>query len=430
MAAAVGGGGGGMFVGGAGGGNVFGGGLNEAQATAQAQGQAAQAGGGLGQNQSMEYLEGSPYAAQQGAAAMGGNNFRGRIAGDAMGANQTGVAEYNQRAETMGGSNIPTMASQEMSQRGGGLMGNRNPAAYPSAENSPMPAQEQAQMMPVEQPSMLTDQKGVAAVNAQQVGSVGGLRNEFVTQARSDLKAGGDLTARELRTSQQQARAASTARGRGRDTSSVLSELRNNEMFSRERLNERRKFAGAVLGQEAQIRGMDISSDLQSQMTNQQTQLGLTQMDQAAQVANQSNELARQQMLLGATEKDIDRGIQVDQINTGNEMQGLQADRAAAAQRVGLEQATSADPLAAVTGRPSGAGVVGAGNLYGNAAGAGQVPMMYNPAQGAEFIANQAAGLNTYNAAIAGANATASAGKSNMFGQIIGAALPIPFMNE
>jgi hypothetical protein len=495
MAAAVGGGGGGMFVGGAGGGNVFGGGLNAAQAAAQAQGQPAQAGGGLGQNQSMQYIEGSPYAQEsmnqtgvserslaqrmqdgtamtesevaamkassQGAAGMaaavgGGGGLMGnqnpaaypapdeimrnrnprapRFSGQGeagMGANQTGVAEYDQRMETMGGSNIPTIGSQQVSQTRGGLMGNQNPAAYPSRDQSPpMPAQEQAQMMPVQQPSMLTDQKGVAAVNAQQVGSVGGLRNEFVTQARSDLKAGGDLTARELRTSQQQARAASTARGRGRDTSSVLSELRNNEMFSRERLNERRKFAGAVLGQEAQIRGMDISSDLQSQMTNQQTQLGLTQMDQAAQVANQSNELARQQMLLGATEKDIDRGIQVDQINTGNEMQGLQADRAAAAQRVGLEQATSADPLAAVTGRPSGAGVVGAGNLYGNAAGAGQVPMMYNPAQGAEFIANQAAGLNTYNAAIAGANATASAGKSNMFGQIIGAALPIPFMNE
>ena len=145
-------------------------------------------------------------------------------------------------------------------------------------------------------------------------------------------------------------------------------------------------------------------------------------MDQAAQVANQSNELARQQMLLGATEKDIDRGIQVDQINTGNEMQGLQMDRAAAAQ-VGLEQATSADPLAAVTGRPSGAGVVGAGNIYGNAAGASQVPMMYNPAQGAEFIANQAAGLNSYNAAMAGAQAQVSAGRSNMFGQIIGSTI-------
>jgi hypothetical protein len=315
-----------------------------------------------------------------------------------------------------------------------------------SMEAQAQPQQAMPQAQP-QQAAMLTDQQGVGIaqagmtgrdVNAMEVGDLGGLRTGLTEQATSDLAAGGDLTDRELRAAQQQARAASTARGRTRDTAGVLSELRNNEMFANQRMQQRQAFAQGVAGQEAQLRGMDINSSMQAQMSNQaadlnlgarqaatsaqnqQSQLALTQMDQAAQAANQSNELARQQMLLGATEKDIDRGIQVGQINQAFEQSGLQMDRAAAAQRVGLEQATSADPMQSITGRPSGAGVVGAGNLYGNAAQNVQTPMMYNPAQGAEFIANQAAGINSYNAAMAGAQATAQAGKSSMWGSILG----------
>ena len=47
---------------------------------------------------------------------------------------------------------------------------------------------------------------------------------------------------------------------------------------------------------------------------------------------------------------------------------GLAQDRAFAAQRVGIEQATSADPFMAITGRASGASVASGQNLYGNAA--------------------------------------------------------------
>ena len=468
----------------------------------------------------------------------------------------------------------------------------------------------------VQSDNISAQQAQAARVEANQVessglGTIGGLRDELVSQANQELLAGGDLTARELRSAQQQARAASTARGRTRDTSSVLAELRNNEELSRQRQADRRSFAAQVFGQESGLRatesGQELQAslanqqaglqsslanqqaglqaslanqsasldadrlnqqsnlqaslsnqqaglqagqanqqaalqvgtanqqadsnflsqvlsasqanqqadltaqqsnasnqlgmssnrlallqanqqaglqeslanqqrdqllaqntigveqanqqlDMQSQIANQQSQIqqaklnqdaqranqsadlnygqrqvaaesqnqqaqmGLTGMDQAAQVANQSNELARQQMLLGATEKDIDRDIQVGQINQAFEQSGLQMDRAAAAQRVGLEQATSADPMQAITGRPSGAGVVGAGNLYGNAAQNIQTPMMYNPAQGAEFIANQAAGLNSYNAAMASAQATASAGRDAMWGNMISGA--------
>lgn len=100
--------------------------------------------------------------------------------------------------------------------------------------------------------------------------------------------------------------------------------------------------------------------------------------------------------------------------------QGLAQDRAFAAQRVGIEQATSADPFMAITGRSSGASVASGQNLYGNAAaGISAGPTLYNPQQGAAFIANQTAGLNNFNANMYSANQQASAG---MFGGVMGAA--------
>ena len=99
--------------------------------------------------------------------------------------------------------------------------------------------------------------------------------------------------------------------------------------------------------------------------------------------------------------------------------QGLAQDRAFAAQRIGLEQATSADPFMAITGRASGASVASGQSLYGNAAaGIGAGPTLYNPSQGAEFIANQTAGLNNFNANIYSSNQQAKAG---MFGGAMGA---------
>ena len=96
---------------------------------------------------------------------------------------------------------------------------------------------------------------------------------------------------------------------------------------------------------------------------------------------------------------------------------GLAQDRAYSAQRVGLEQATSADPFMAITGRTSGAGVGSGQNLYGNTqAGMAGSPALFNPAQGAEFMANQSAMVNSYNSAIYGADQARS-------GAIIGGAM-------
>jgi hypothetical protein len=263
------------------------------------------------------------------------------------------------------------------------------------------------------QQQQVSGQGALPTVSAEGVGDMDGLRSSMLTQAKNDLALGGDLSDRELRNAQQQARMASTARGRERDTSSILTELQNNEMASRTREAERRGFASQVYGMEGQIGTADAQLQLQAEMSNQQTSL-------AAQSANQQARMQQQSQLLDAAKADIDRGVAVDQMNTQYAMAGLAQDRGAAAQMVGLEQATSIDPTQAMFGRPSGAGTFAGQNLYGNAASTGQMPMLYNPSQGAEFAANQAAGLNSYNAAYMGAQAQVSAGKSAMFGNIVG----------
>ena len=263
------------------------------------------------------------------------------------------------------------------------------------------------------QQQQVSGQGALPTVSAEGVGDMGGLRSQMLTQAKEDLALGGDLSQRELRNAQQQARMASTARGRERDTSSILAELQNNEMASRARQAERRGFASQVYGMEGQVGVADAQLQLQAEMANQQTSL-------AAQSANQQARMQQQAQLLDAAKADIDRGVAVDQMNTQYEMAGLAQDRGAAAQMVGLEQATVIDPTQAMFGRPSGAGTIAGQNLYGNAASNNQMPMLYNPSQGAEFAANQAAGLNSYNAAYMGAQAQVSAGKSAMFGNIVG----------
>ena len=163
----------------------------------------------------------------------------------------------------------------------------------------------------------------------------GGLRSMMTEMAKEELALGGQLTDRERRRVEQASRSAMSARGMGRSFASVIDEVEQGELLSRQRQNDRRQFASYALS----------SAD-----------------------------------------------------------QGLSLDRAYSAQRVGLEQATSADPFMAVTGRTSGAGVASGQNLYGNTqAGMAGGPSLFNPAQGAEFMANQSAMINNYNSANYGA---------------------------
>lgn len=203
--------------------------------------------------------------------------------------------------------------------------------------------------------------------------SAKGLNQQMLAQAQEGMQAGGRLTSREMRTASQGARMATSARGRGRDFSGVLAELNFGEQASRARQTDRQNFAGQVMN----------------------TQMGL-----------------------------MDRSISNKQINDQAYQTGLAQDRGYATQRVGIEQATSADPFQAILGRPSGVSNQAGQATYGNAyAGVGASPSLYNPAQGAQFEANQASELNSYNSAYAGAEATRKAGNSAMWGSIIGGAV-------
>jgi hypothetical protein len=347
------------------------------------------------------------------------------------------------------------------------------------------------------------------SVGAEAIGDLGGLRSTLSSQAMSDLALGGNLSDGERRQIEQDARAAASARGRGRDVSAIVDEVANLESARRDRQNERRQFAQGIAGQEAQLRESDVGRNLQAGLANQQanlqsslanqnsslqaglanqqmtmqTQLANQQASQRSQQANQSADLQRQQgnqqvklqagsmnqqanlqaqqielqnrqvmkdrdlqaqgmeasrqaqinqmkqagevaniqtqmdlgrLKVSSRQNDLDRSIAIDQINNQMNMQAMGMDRAALQNLINIEQATSADAFMAITGKPSGQSMTSGQSAFGNASGAlGAGPTLYNPAQGAEFMANQSAMLNSYNAATYGADQA-------MMGSIIG----------
>lgn len=347
------------------------------------------------------------------------------------------------------------------------------------------------------------------SVGAEAIGDLGGLRSTLSSQAMSDLALGGNLSDGERRQIEQDARAAASARGRGRDVSAIVDEVSNLESARRDRQNERRQFAQGIAGQEAQLRESDVGRNLQAGLANQQanlqsglanqnsslqaglanqqvdmqTQLANQQASQRSQQANQSADLQRQQanqqanlqagsmnqqanlqarqvelqnrqmvedrdlqaqgmeanrqaqinqmrqagevaniqtqmdlgrLKVSSRQNDLDRSIAIDQINNQMNMQAMGMDRAALQNLINIEQATSADAFMAITGKPSGQSMTSGQSAFGNASSAlGAGPTLYNPAQGAEFMANQSAMLNSYNAATYGADQA-------MMGSIIG----------
>ena len=319
--------------------------------------------------------------------------------------------------------------------------------------------------------------KDTPNVEVGQIGDLGTLRSNLTREAKEDLRFGGDLSGDERRQIEEDARAAATARGRSRDTATIVDEVANLESARRARRNERRQFAQSVAGQEAALVESDLNRqlqadsinqevDLKSQLANQNVDfqrilqnqrinmdaqklnqatklqrdlanqqanlraqesttknlLSALQMDlqgqgmeadrqaqinalrQAGDVANLQQVMDMTRMGISARSADIDRNIAIDQINQANQMQALAQDRAALQNLINAEQATSADAFMALTGRPSGQTMTAGQSAFGNTSSAlGAAPTLYNPAQGAQFDANQAAMLNSYNAATYGA---------------------------
>ena len=160
--------------------------------------------------------------------------------------------------------------------------------------------------------------------------------------------------------------------------------------------------------------------EFQANSVNQGKQMDLLGMDMTAQQANLSSEMSRNALIANALDKDYSRELATRQLNEQMRQSGLAQDRQFTTQNVGLQQATSADALMAITGRSSGASVGTGQNLYGNGQlGLSAQPSLYNYAQGAQWDLDQSAMLNNFNMNNYASNQAKQAG---MFGAIAGTA--------
>lgn len=160
--------------------------------------------------------------------------------------------------------------------------------------------------------------------------------------------------------------------------------------------------------------------EFQANLTNQGRQMDLLGMDMTAQQANVASEMSRNALLANTLDKDYSRELATRQLNEQMQQSGLAQNRQFALQNVGLQQATSADALMAITGRATGASIGTGQNIYGNGQlGLSAQPQLYNMAQGAQWDLDQSAMLNNYNMNNYASNQAKQAG---MFGAIAGTA--------
>ena len=218
----------------------------------------------------------------------------------------------------------------------------------------------------------------------------------------------GSLTPAEMRQAEQQVRASYAARGMAMSPQAISAEVQNRLVNQRQRQVENlgmaqnvnaqlqqeqaanRNFAGNIYGQDIGLQGQNVANRMQAQQLNQQyglqaqlanqsagmtaaqanqqalmqaqlanQQAGLT-VGQANQQALMQAQLANQQANLGAAESNRASNQQqyqnyIQNLGQGSQLadQQLAANRAYAAQMVGLRQATSSDPFQAILGRPS-----------------------------------------------------------------------------
>ena len=173
------------------------------------------------------------------------------------------------------------------------------------------------------------------SVGAEAIGDLGGLRSTLSSQAMSDLALGGNLSDSERRQVEQDARAAASARGRGRDVSAIVDEVANLESARRDRQNERRQFAQGIAGQEAQLRESDVGRNLQAGLANQQANL---QASLANQTSSLQAGLANQQMDMQTQLANQQASQRSQQANQSADLQRQQANQQANLQAGSLNQ--------------------------------------------------------------------------------------------
>jgi hypothetical protein len=234
-----------------------------------------------------------------------------------------------------------------------------------------------------------------------QPGGTDAFRSALMQQGMGALDQG--LTARESRAIQEAARARATNMGRTFDQTASIKEAEDVIREDNARRMQNRAFAQSALGQEVGIQQADLARGLQAQ-----------QLEMARQTAGADRQLT-------AEEKDIERAMRRGAMEEQFRQSGLGAERASAAQMVGLEQATSADPFQAILQRQGQNNLGAGGQLFGQAGyGLQSGPQYLNPEAGLGFISNQATNAaNMFNAQQA-AGATRQAGLFGGLGSMAG----------
>ena len=219
-----------------------------------------------------------------------------------------------------------------------------------------------------------------------------GLRSSILSQAQSDLALGGALNPMEARRAKEAARSAAAARGRSYDTKSIVDEVAGLDQASLARKAMRQQFATGALAQEqgrlelAKNRALEAGkAELAAAIQQQIVNLGIDQQ--------------QYQSELGAAGMDVQRDINLQQINEGLYRQGLGTEMAFANQRLGAETATSADPYMAVAGKATGIGAVPAASMLNTGLGMNSAATntLYDPSAGLGYMmANQTNQANVY----------------------------------
>jgi hypothetical protein len=293
-------------------------------------------------------------------------------------------------------------------------------------------------------------------------GGTDAFRSALMQEGMGALDQG--LSERENRAVQEAARARSTNMGRTFDQTASIEESRAVIEEDNARRMQNRAFAQSALGQEVGIQQADMGRGLQASLANQQATnqaaqfgvgAGLQQEQLGAQMGQQVNlaefaqasdaaqysaqeKMQAQQMELGrqsagvdrqltAEEKDIERIMRQQAMEEQYRQQGLGAERANAAQMVGLEQATSADPFQAILQRQGQNNLASGGAVFGQAGyGLDSGPQYLNPESGLGFIQNQATNAANMYGAQQMAGATKTGGIMGGIGSLAGGLLGNP----
>ena len=349
---------------------------------------------------------------QQTALAMGARDQA------AQQANQS--AELNLRGMTLDASRINQQKDMDLQR-----LNIESQAMNQQADLASRDRTQQARMANQAQDTAMRDRSLQASMANQQADLAGQQRNLDAELANINVVSQNADRSQQAMMANQQADLARNEQTQSAQLANQRAQMEKSNMeLQAELANQQTKLSFSELQVQAQqanqaARAADKQIGLSAQMAEQERISRRNADNLAVNATQQQTDLALMNAQIAARNQDIDRGLQIDTLNQQMDMQALQADRAAAQNMVSIEQSTSADPFMAITGRPSGQTTTVGQSAYGmGAMGVGAAPTLYNPAQGAEFMANQAAGVNSYNAANYAAKQSARAG---MFAGAVGA---------